>query len=140
MAHPYAFCRTTAYNLFVDRIRKEKRLLHFSTDNSAYDPYTAKREQSDPEEIALDHLVLEEVIVKAARAIVRFPGKQRAALLTHLASDTDFNARPSLLERTLANEGIQLRAYVRQPSNDSGERSRQGALLWHARQRLKREV
>jgi DNA-directed RNA polymerase specialized sigma24 family protein len=140
VAHLHAFCRVTAYNIFVDRIRKERRMIHLPSDNQVYVTETVKGALSTPEEIALDHLVLEEIIVDAARAIVKFPLKQRTALLNYLASKTDFDASPSLVERALADEGIQLRDYVRPSCDDSGERSRQGALLWHARQRLKREV
>jgi DNA-directed RNA polymerase specialized sigma24 family protein len=140
VAHLKAFCRTTAYNVFVDRIRKEKRMIHFPRDSSVYAIEITKGAQANPEEIALDRLLLEEVIVDTARAIVRFPGKQRTALLNHLANEADLDASPSLMERALADEGIQLRDYVCPYSDDLGERSRRGALLWHARQRLKKEV
>jgi DNA-directed RNA polymerase specialized sigma24 family protein len=140
VAHLNAFCRTTAYNVFVDRIRKERRMIHLPPDNDVYAIEATMCELADPEEIALDHLMLEEVIVDAARAIVNFPGKQKAALLIDLASATDFDASPSLVERALAEEGIHLRDYVRQPLEDSDERSRHASLLWHACQRLKREV
>lgn len=140
VAHLKAFCRTTAYNVFVDRIRKERRMTHFSLENDISMSEAAMCELADPEEIALDHLMLEEVIVDAARAIVNFPGKQKAALLIDLASATDFDASPSLVERALADEGIHLRDYRRPSSDDSSERSRHASLLWHACQRLRREV
>ncbi len=140
VAHLKSFCRTTAYNVFVDRIRKERRMIHFSTNSTIAAIEAAMCELADPEEIALDHLILEEVIVDAASAIVNFPDKQKAALLIDLASATDFDASPSLVERALADKGIRLRDYVRQSSDDSGERSRHTSLLWHACQRLKKEI
>lgn len=139
VAYLKGFCRTTAYNIFIDRIRKEKRMIHLPSDNDVSTIETTTCELADPEEIALDHLMLEEVIVDAARAIVNFPGKQKAALLIDLASATDFDALPSLVERALADEGIYLRDYLRSSLNDSGERSRHASLLWHACQRLRRK-
>lgn len=138
--HLNAFCRTIAHNIFVDRLREEKRMVHFSDNETLYEACLSGYERADPEEIALDHLMLEEVVVYAARVIASFPAKQRAALLAHLASSADFDAPPSPLERALTETGIQLRDYVRQPSRDAAEGGRQAALLWHACKRLKREA
>jgi DNA-directed RNA polymerase specialized sigma24 family protein len=139
IVHPYAFCNTTARHIFVDRIRKENRLVHFVLEEGYHEPPLLSHELNDPESIALDHLMLEEDVVLVAQFIARSPAKQRAALLAHLAKNMDFDASPSLLEQALATAGIHLRAYARTSFEDAGEVSRQSALLWHVRKRLKKE-
>jgi DNA-directed RNA polymerase specialized sigma24 family protein len=137
--HIKALCRTIAHSLFVDRIRKDRRIICFSHDESNFEAYSNMHEQADAEEIALDQLIDEETIVNAASVIAGFPDKQRAAVLRDLADVTDFAAPPSLLDQALADVGIQLREYANQRTEEPGERSRHSSLLWHAYKRLKRE-
>lgn len=135
-----AFSRITAYHLFIDLIRKEKRLVPLFSGNSAYEGGIARDELPDVEELAVDHLVFEETVGLAAELITRFPNKQREALLRDLADAAAFAETPSLLERKLAEQGIQLRNYAGQQSDDSQERSRQTSLRWHGYKRLRREL
>jgi DNA-directed RNA polymerase specialized sigma24 family protein len=137
VVHIKAFCRRTARNCFIDRIKREKRIIHLSLEEFTSEAYLTIHEQDDPEEIALNHLILEETVINTASAIASFPDKQRAAILTDLANITEFTASPSLLEQALAEFDIQLHDYVRPHCDDPGERSRQSSLLWHAYKRLK---
>jgi DNA-directed RNA polymerase specialized sigma24 family protein len=135
----YGFCRITARNVFIDRIRKENRLVHFAVDEGYYEVQLSSYEQESPETIALNHLMLEEDVVLVAQFIANAPAKQQAALLAHLAKDTDIDAPPSSLELALVQHDIHLREYGPPPFEDEGAVSRQSALLWHIRKRLKKE-
>jgi DNA-directed RNA polymerase specialized sigma24 family protein len=134
---PEAFCYKIAQHLFLDRLRKEQRLMHFVFSNDAGRTCAIKDEQANAAELAVDHLSNVETIINAVRSIVRFPDKQREAMLIAMANAIDLDMSPSFLEQALAEYGTQLSDYVRPRSNDPTERGRHSALLWNARKRLK---
>ena len=71
-----------------------------------------------------------------AREIVKFPCKQRKALLVDLANRMSFETKPTVLQKAFLNVGIQLEEY-RQPLPESvKERSRDAALLHYAYKRI----
>jgi hypothetical protein len=84
--------------------------------------------------------MLNSVIVTAAHIVANFPNQQRAALLMDLANTSDFNEPPTLLERALSAEGIQLRDYSGPLPTEPSMRSRHAAHLCIAYKRLRMKV
>jgi DNA-directed RNA polymerase specialized sigma24 family protein len=136
--HLRAFSRTIARNLFMDRVRKERLLIRPAFADDIYEMYSARHGMQNAAELAVEHLIDEEAIINAVKSIVKFPDKRRAALLTELAKAIDLAGPPSLLEKELAKQGIQLRDYARPRPDNPAARSRQAALLWYALRALQR--
>ena len=132
--------RTIAQNHFRDRRKKDRCLVRPTYSDTPPDVYSAPGEQVDPSEIAVDQLMFTSVILNAARLVVKFPPRQRMALLTDLANTADFNAPPTLLTQALSKEGIDLRDYHQPLSKEPAERNRYAALLCIAYKRLRKEV
>lgn len=132
--------RTIAQNHFRDRRKKERCLVRPTYYDTIPDGYALRNEQVDPSEIAIDELMSTSVIVNAARLVVKFPPRQRSALLTDLANTADFNAPPTLLTQALSEEGINLRDYHHPVPAEPAERNRYAALLCIAYKRLRKEV
>jgi hypothetical protein len=136
-----SLCKTIAQNYFRDRRKKDWNLVRPSQENSGpEESYPHLESLEDPSQIAVDHLLLKNVITIAARLVVRFPPGQRAALLTDLALISDFGEQPTLLEQVLSEEGIHLRDYRQPLPDDPGAKNRHAALLSIAYKRLRKEV
>jgi DNA-directed RNA polymerase specialized sigma24 family protein len=96
----------------------------------------SERDVVDLSEEATEHLYQERLFGLLAREIVKFPHKQRQALLIDLANRMSFEAKPTLLQKAFLNVGICLKEY-RQPLLDSAnERSKSAALLYYAYKRI----
>jgi DNA-directed RNA polymerase specialized sigma24 family protein len=132
-----AFCRTIAFHLFLDRARKERRLIRSASDWDIDALYAATHTLLDIAEVAIDKLILEGSIVNVAKAAARFSGKSRSALLRHIAWVMTSSEEPELLEQIFLKEGIHLSDYLDWPSDDPKARSRQASLLCQIRKRLK---
>jgi DNA-directed RNA polymerase specialized sigma24 family protein len=79
-----AFSTVVARNHLQDRRRKDSRMLHYDQINS--NKQAGIPSIIDPSEIAIDHMMLAAIITKAAHIIAHFPPRQKAALLTDLAT------------------------------------------------------
>lgn len=132
--------RTIAQNHFRDRRKKERCLVRPTPDAPQLETALLAEEQIDPSQIAVDRMILSAVIIAAARAVMKFPQRQRIALLTDLANTADFSDQPGLLEQALSEEGISLRDYSHPISHEQGERNRHAALLCIAYKRLRKEI
>jgi DNA-directed RNA polymerase specialized sigma24 family protein len=131
-----ALCRVIARNYFRDWRKKDWCLIHPSEDAHVY-AVSSSRDQVDAAEIALDHLILDSIIVAVAQVVAQFPQGQRSALLTDLANISDFDGSPTVLEQALLDVGFHLSDYKRSPSADPAERGRYAALRSIAYKRLK---
>lgn len=131
-----ALCRVIARNYFRDWRKKDWCLIHPHEDAYSYTT-SSSRDQVDAAQIALDHLILDSIIVAVAQIVARFPQGQRSALLTDLANMSDFDGSPTVLEQALLDVGLNLSDYKRPPSTDPAERGRYAALRSIAYKRLK---
>ncbi len=139
VANYRALCYTIARNYLRDRIRREQNCLivHFPSDECLDDALYSRCETLDPEEAAINHLMAEAAMSKAAQIVVTFPRKQKCALLIDLANDAHFEETPSSLERSLSALGIELSNYQYERSDSPVERSRHASLLCQAYKRLR---
>ncbi len=135
-----ALCRVIALNYFRDWRKKDRCLVRPTLDASAYDLSLLTRETVDAAQIALDHLIIDSIIVMVAQAVATFPRGQKVALLTDLANMSDLDGEPSPLELALSNVGLCLSDYKRPRSDDPTERGRYAALRSIAYKRLKHEI
>ena len=127
------FSLTVARNCLRDMLRRERRLVRLTE--------TTPGESSDaiaPAELALDHLITEDLFVELAQIIEKFPTMQRRAILTDLAKYTAFMEEASLLAAIFSRCGINLREYRRPRPLDVAERNKQASLLSIAYKRLRR--
>jgi DNA-directed RNA polymerase specialized sigma24 family protein len=138
-----ALSRVIARNYFRDWRKKDWCLvhpIHEDNDQSFFESEWSIREVTDAAQIALDHLMLDAIIVTVAQVVARFPRGQKVALLTDLANMSDFDGEPTLLEQALSDVGLQLSDYRRPRSDDPTVRGRDAALRSIAYKRLKHEV
>lgn len=128
----------TAYNYCKDMRRRDRRLVPLP--EGAYSPdvldIISGKDVVDLSEEATESLYQEGLFAMLAREIVKFPCKQRKALLVDLANRMSFETKPTVLQKAFLNVGIQLEEY-RQPLPESvKERSRDAALLHYAYKRI----
>jgi DNA-directed RNA polymerase specialized sigma24 family protein len=138
-----ALSRVIALNYFRDWRKKDWCLVHAMQDANEehlFDGTTLSYEIVDASQIALDHLMLDSIIVTVAQVVAKFPRGQKVALLTDLANMSDLDGEPSLLEQALSDVGLQLSDYKRPRSDDPTIRGRDAALRSIAYKRLKHEV
>ncbi|HTI14086.1 MAG TPA: hypothetical protein VL461_05860 [Dictyobacter sp.] len=138
-----ALSRVIARNYFRDWRKKDWCLVRpaqETNEDQVYESHIASQDVVDASEIALDHLMLDAIIVTVARVVARFPRGQKNALLTDLANITDADGEPTLLEQALSDVGVHLSDYRRPRSADPSERGRDAALRSIAYKRLKHEV
>jgi DNA-directed RNA polymerase specialized sigma24 family protein len=138
-----ALSRVIALNYFRDWRKKDWCLVHPMPDTNEehlFDGSTPGNEIVDASQIALDHLMLDAIIVNVAQVVAKFPRGQKVALLTDLANISDLDGEPSLLEQALLDVGLQLSDYKRPRSDDPTIRGRDAALRSIAYKRLKYAV
>lgn len=136
-----ALSRVIARNYFRDWRKKDWCLVRPTLQSPyAYDCSALASDVIDASQVALDHLMLDSIIVMVAEVVAKFPRGQRVALLTDLANMSDLDGEPSLLEQALLSVGLHLSDYKRPRSDDPLERSRYAALRSIAYKRLKNEV
>src|SRR5260370_1367626 len=75
--------------------------------------------------------------VKFSHAVVKFPYKQRTALLIDLANRMDFNLEPTPLQKAFLGVGIRLQDYQQPLSEDARGRSRHASNTSHAYKRTR---
>ena len=116
-----------ARNYGIDLWRRDRRLQHASSDDSPVIS-VIKRDRSSPLEIATNHVYQEELFMKLAHEVARFPPKQRRALLIDLANRMHFDLEPTPLQQAFLAEGIDLQTYQQPLPSDPTERSRLSSL------------
>jgi DNA-directed RNA polymerase specialized sigma24 family protein len=129
--------KVIALNHFRDRCKKDCRLIHSEEEEFLHERVLSQHEASDPSQIACDQLVSHATLLTAAQVVANFPRRQRLALLTDLANNTDLDAQPTPLEIAFSAVGVQLRDYHRPLPDDQTERGKHSALLCIAYKRLR---
>lgn len=138
-----ALSRVIALNYFRDWRKKDWCLVRPTLDENeqqTFDMHINASDIVDAAQIALDHLMLDSIIISVAQVVSRFPRGQKVALLTDLANMSDLDGEPSLLEQALSDVGLQLSDYKRPRPEDPTVRGRDAALRSIAYKRLKQEV
>lgn len=138
-----ALSRVIARNYFRDWRKKDWCLVRPTYKDNEQDPFDLSHGMGigeDASQIALDHLMLDSIIVTIAHVVAKFPRGQKTALLADLANISDFDGEPSLLQRALSDVGLKLSDYRRPRSDDPTVRGRDAALRSIAYKRLKHEV
>ncbi len=129
------FSLVIARNYFEDLRRRDWRLIH--TDDRSSGMPVLLSSQSDLSESVPAHMFLESILVMLPAEIVKFPDKQRRALLIDLANRMHFDRHPTRLQQAFFNVGIQLRDYQIPLPTNPVERSRHASLLSLAYKRIK---
>lgn len=124
--------KAVARNYLIDLIRKDHRLVRLTQDSHLPG---IEHNWIDVSEKVHEAVFRESLFKKLAPEIIKFPKKQKQALLAGLANDIDFSMS-SPLQRAFLALGIKLQDY-RQPLPDNpAERNRYASLLSIARKRM----
>jgi DNA-directed RNA polymerase specialized sigma24 family protein len=130
--------KVTASNYCKDMRRRDCRLVRLP--EGIYSPDVLdmmdKRDVVDLSEEATERIYQEGLFTILAREIVKFPCKQRKALLIDLANRMSFETKPTQLQKAFLNEGISLQEFQQPLSESAKERSKDAALLYHACRRI----
>ena len=125
-----------AHNCCKDMRRKDQRLTRLSLDEQMFVRQVVMPNRSEVSEIALDNLFREWLYIKVSQDIVKFPEKQRRALLVDLANMMHFDEEPTLLQQAFLKQKIRLQDYQQSLPMNSVERSRHASLLSVALKRV----
>lgn len=130
-------CVVIAYHCYVDAHRRDRRLQPLPPEFEEPIEVAVSRTDADPSELAIDNIHYELVFMQAARWIVRFPDKQRTALLVDLANRMYFDPFESTpLQEAFASVGIDIGSYKRPLPSNTKERANHAAHLSLAYKRL----
>lgn len=130
-------CVVIAYHCYVDAHRRDRRLQPLPPEFEEPIGVAVSRIDTDPSELAIDNIHSELIFIQAARWIVRFPVKQRTALLIDLANRMyldPFESTP--LQEALASVGIDMHDYQKPLPADRQRRANHAAHLSLAYKRL----
>lgn len=131
---------TIAKNYYRDLLRRDSRLVRFTSDEDTDDEQSLLDNLVDLSETAFDKVYEEWLFARLAKEIACLPGKTRIALLTDLANRMSFLGEPTPLQRAFLDVGIFLQEYQRPLPEDPAARSRHAALLGIAYKRLRKLV
>ena len=128
----------TASNYCKDMRRKDSRLVRLPEGACSLDvqDITSERGIVDLSEEATERLYQEGLFELLACEIVKFPYKQRKALLIDLANRMSFETKPTLLQKAFLKVGIRLQEYQQPLPENTRERSKDAALLYYACRRI----
>ncbi len=121
--------KVVALNYCRDLKRRERRLLRSTADEWSYGEHVDSTNAVDPAEIAIDKAFHEWLFERLSQEIVKFPKKQRNALLIDLAYRMHFAVRPTSLQRAFLRRGIRLQDFRAPAPKNPLERGRHAANL-----------
>lgn len=124
-----------AKNYICDLRRRDQRVVRLPVDQTI-EACSPGQDEENPFETATEEMSNEQVFEWIAHEIVRFPSKQRQAILIDLANRMHFGAEPTPLQTAFLQVGIDLREYQNPFPTDPVERSRHASLLSYAYKRL----
>jgi len=127
-----AMSRTVARHYFIDLLRKDRRLVHFT--QISHSP-VIEQDWVDLLEKVHDAVFYESLFDSLAPEIIKLPKKQKQAFLVDLANHTDFSMSMPL-QRAFLKVGVRLQDYQQPVPDDPIERSRHSSLLSIARKRI----
>jgi len=127
-----------ACNYCRDLRRRDRRLSRIEADSYLCEAHEFMDDQDymGLSEVAIERVYQKEFFTLLAHEIVKFPDKQREVLLIDLANRMCFETQPTDLQEAFLNVGIRLLEYQQPLPNNSKERSRCSALLYHAYRRI----
>lgn len=126
---PDSLSRTIAYNLFIDFIRKDKRITPLSQMTHSSGDEAFEFELADSSEDAQERVFQEALFHELAAEIVNFPKKQKFVLLVDLANRTDFASDEAILRQAFLKVGVRLEDYLGLQPESTIDRSRFASLL-----------
>ncbi len=121
-------CVRIAYNIFIDMVRHDRRLVPIASESWDDVPYDVPDYGEDYSEVAVENVYTASLFRQVAAAIQAFPSKLRAALIIDLVSRMSFNGEATPLQQALLNAGVDLEQYRGRRSSDPVARSRQTSL------------
>jgi DNA-directed RNA polymerase specialized sigma24 family protein len=125
-----------ARNYCKDLGRHDRRLLRIQYPDASQQTYLPMCDQQNLLESGTESVYQEALFKLVAREIVRFPEKQRIAVLTDLANRMCFEKQLTPLQIAFLKEGIDLRDYQKPLPTDPQERSRHVSLVTYAYKRV----
>lgn len=127
----------TAYHCYVDAFRRDEKIVHLLQDTQEQWEYVISGVDVDPSELAIDNIHSELIFIQVAHWIVKFPDKQRTALLIDLANRMFLDPYESTpLQEALSLVGIDMHNYQKPLPGDRQERANHAAHLSLAYKRL----
>lgn len=130
------FVSVVARNRCRDSVRRDRRLVRLTAEHAYLATRALQEEYTSPFDVAIEHVDEEACFVSIARLVVRFPEKQRRALLIDLANRMCFEEEATALQRAFLNVGIRLQDYQRPLPTTPRERARHCSLLYYAYRRF----
>ena len=118
-----------ASNYLIDLLRRDSRLQRVPSDCGYPEGACSPDDRLNSFEIAVEHVIQEELFVRVAHAIALFPEKRRKALLVDLANRMCLDTDLTPLRKAFLAEGIDFRAYQQTLPLDSVKRTRHTALM-----------
>ncbi len=120
---------TIARNYYRDLKRKDRRLDRFELYDRTSLEQVVKSRAVDPSKIALDRVYQAWLFFKLADFVVTIATKQQTALLRDLAQRMYFVQELTLLQKTFADKGMDLKQHQDWKSANKRERSQHAASL-----------
>ena len=134
---PEYFSRTVARHFFIDLVRKDSRIMHFTHLQRDDGGDVIEFELADVAEEVHEEVMYESLFNELALEIVNFPKKQGQVLLNDIANNMHFDKGDTTrLEKAFWQAGVHLQEYQRPRPADIIERGRYVALLSIAHKRV----
>ena len=124
-----ALSKVIARNYCQDLRRHDVRLVRTGQKSFSPELHDGTCDEVDLLEVALNNMFLEKLFVKLSSEVVKFPNKQRAALLIDLASRMYFGTDHTPLQQASLGVGIYLQDYQHSLPDDPVQRSRHTSLV-----------
>jgi DNA-directed RNA polymerase specialized sigma24 family protein len=121
-------CVRIAYNIFIDMVRRDRRLVPMASVSWNDMPYDVPADGEDYSQVSVENVYTASLFGQVAVAIQAFPSKLRAALIIDLVSRMSFNGEATPLQEALLSAGVDLERYRGQRSSDPVTRGRQTSL------------
>jgi DNA-directed RNA polymerase specialized sigma24 family protein len=129
---------TTARNYQYDLWRRKRRAAYLTASNYSSAVHALGGETLDAMEVAVENVYREQLFKLLAQEIVRFPPKQKQALLIDLANRMAFGPQQTVLQEAFLELGVDLQQYQQSLPEDPVEYRRHTAILNYAYRRISR--
>jgi len=121
-------CMRVAYNIFIDMVRHDRRLLPMESESRDDVSYNVSDDGKDYSQVAVENVYTTSLFGQVAEAIQAFPCKLRSALIIDLVSRMSFDGEATPLQQALLSAGVDLEQYRGRSPSDPVARSRQASL------------
>ena len=127
-----------ARNCYIDKWRKDGRLVRYDTDDRSSLEHLVKKRAIDPSEVAFDRVYQAWLFLKLADFVVTVSTKQQTALLRDLSQRMYFGQTATLLQQVFADKGLDLKRHQGWEGANKRERSQHAANLSLALKRIEK--